>query len=328
MNLTGKKVLVTGGGGFLGSWIGAELESRPVADVKLLTRAECDLRSPAATTELFETYRPDVVVHAAGLVGGLEFNLAYPADIFSDGIQITVNVMNGATRVKTSKVVLIGSSCAYPGSVAGSFNEASLFHGPLHSSTEAFGFWKQSMLIGARAYHKQYGLRSIFIMLTNLYGPRDDFDANSSHVVGALIRKFVVAKRDDASEVTCWGTGEAVRECLFVRDAAESVVLATERYDSLEPMNIGSGVGTSIKELAEAIKEHSGFKGRIVWDTAKPNGAMLKMFGVSKMKRELKWTPPTGLGQGLRETISWVEANYDSVIGENPVARNPSVETL
>ncbi len=326
MNLTGKKVLVTGGGGFLGSWIGAELESRPVADIKLLTRAECDLCSSAAATELFETYRPDVVIHAAGLVGGLEFNLAYPADIFSDGIQITLNVMNGATRAKTSKVVLIGSSCAYPGAVEGSFKEESLFHGPLHASTEAFGFWKQSMLIGARAYRKQHGLRSIFIMLTNLYGPRDDFDANSSHVVGALIRKFVMAKHDAASEVTCWGTGEAVRECVFVRDAAEAVVLATERYDSPEPMNIGCGVGTSIKALAEAIKEHSGFKGRIVWDTTKSDGAMLKEFDVSRMRRELSWIPRTDLGQGLRDTIAWVEEHYDSVIGKNPVARNLSVE--
>lgn len=314
MDLIGKKVLVTGGGGFLGSWLGAELQSRPVGEVKLLTRTECDLRSPEATTELFETYRPDVVIHAAGPVGGLEFNLAYPADIFADGIQINLNVMKNATRAKTAKLVLIGSSCAYPGNVTGSFREPNLFHGPLHPSTEAFGFWKQSMLVGARAYEKQYGLRSIFIMLTNLYGPRDDFDENSSHVVAALVRKFVIAKEESAPEVTCWGTGEAVRECLFVRDAAQGVILATERYESLEPMNIGPGIGTSIKELAEIIKKHVGYTGQIVWDGSKPNGAMNKTFDVTKMKRELNWTSPTNLDQGLAETIAWVEANYESVI--------------
>ena len=314
MDLTGKKVLVTGGGGFLGTWIGRELESRPVRDYKLLTRDECDLRCTEGTTELFETYRPDVVIHAAGPVGGLEFNLEYPADIFADGIQINLNVMKGARLVEAEKLVLIGSSCAYPGDVTGSFQEESLFHGPLHPSTEAFGFWKQSMLVGARAYEKQYGLRSIFLMLTNLYGPGDDYDACTSHVVAALIRKFLVAKETGAPEVTCWGTGEAVRECLFVRDAAEGVIRAAERYESLDPMNIGPGIGTSIRELAEAIKKHSGYTGRILWDTSKPNGAMLKTFDVTKMRRELDWTPPTSLDEGLSETISWAQANYETIL--------------
>lgn len=314
MDLTGKKVLVTGGGGFLGGWLGAELASRPVRDVKLLTRAECDLRSPEATAALFETYRPDLVIHAAGLVGGLEFNLDYPADIFTDGIQMNLNVLASATRAKVAKVVFLGSSCCYPGDVIGAFKEASLFHGPLHASTEAFGFWKQSMLVGARAYEKQYGLRSIFLMLTNLYGPGDDFDEHSSHVVAALVRKFAVAKQNNAAEVTCWGTGDAVRECLFVRDAAQGVILASERYESLEPMNMGPGVGTSIKTLAETIQRRAGYPGRIVWDTTKPNGAMLKTFDVTRMQRELGWTPPTSLDQGLEETMAWVDANYESVI--------------
>lgn len=314
MDLIGKKVLVTGGGGFLGSWIGAELKSRPVRDIRLLTRAECDLRSPSATTELFESYRPDIVIHAAGPVGGLEYNLDYPADIFCEGIQINLNVLKSCSRVKTSKLVLIGSSCAYPGSIAGSLKEETLFRGPLHCSTEAFGFWKQSMLVGARAFQKQYGLTSIFIILTNLYGPGDNFNDKSAHVIGALVRRFVKAKHDGEKEVTCWGTGEAVRECLFVRDAAQGVIMAVERYESLEPINIGSGIGTSIKELAEAIKKNSGYTGQIVWDTNRPNGAMLKVFDVSRMKKELKWNPTTSLDQGLTETISWVEANYDSVI--------------
>lgn len=314
MDLTGRKVLVTGGGGFLGQWIGRELESRSVREFKLLTRAECDLRSPDATSELFATYCPDVVIHAAGPVGGLEFNIQYPADIFADGIQINLNVMRGAKQAKVAKLVLIGSSCAYPGNVTGSFHESSLFHGPLHSSTEAFGFWKQSMLVGARAYEQQHGLRSIFIMLTNLYGPGDDFDASSSHVVAALIRKFVIAKEEGAPEVVCWGTGEAVRECLFVRDAAQGVLLATERYESLDPMNVGPGVGTSIKQLAEAIKRETGYSGRIVWDTSKPNGAMLKRFDVAKMRKELGWVPPTSLEEGLRETVAWVEENYEAML--------------
>lgn len=310
MDIKGKRVLVTGGAGFLGSWLVEALSAKRPASITVPRSRRCDLRDADAAERLFRRVKPQLVIHAAARSGGIDFHLAFPAEIFRNNTLMTMNMMEASRKAGVEKLVLMGSSCAYPGQASGLLREEELLSGPLHPSVAPFGFSKRAMLLGAQAYRSQYQLNAVCPMLTNLYGPGDDFGAQHTHVVAALIRRFVEAVRRREQEVVCWGSGRAERECLFVRDAAEGVVRVIEGYDDPEPLNIGTGRAIAIEKLAEMIGEISGFRGKIIWDASKPDGAMKKVLNVARMERALHWRPSTDLREGLTHTIRWFEGAF------------------
>jgi GDP-L-fucose synthase len=308
MDITNKRVLITGGSGFLGRHI-VEAFDKEGAETTVLRSRDRDMTELGQVNQAFTEHRPEIVVHAAADVGGIGYNRLYPADIFRNNLIMTTNVFQAAKEARIEKLVIIGSACAYPGEVDGLMAEDDFLDGPLHDSVECYGFSKRALFIGAKAFREQYGLNSIFLILTNLYGPWDKFDPRESHVVAALIRKFVEAKANGDPQVECWGTGKPIREFLYVEDCAEAVVRATQVYDKPDPLNMGTGTGTSIRELSEVIPEVVGYTGQVVWDASKPDGAMRKVLDVTKMKAELGWEPRISLRDGLRKTIDWFVEN-------------------
>ena len=306
MELNNKKICLTGGKGFLGKNIKDYFEQKNL-DIFTSSSKEYDLTNLTDTKSMVSKCNPDIIVHAAADVGGIGYNRLYPADIFKNNLNIATNILESARKNDVKKVVLIGSACAYPGHVEGNMSEEDFLKGPMHESVEVYGFSKRALYLGAKAYKEQYGLNSIFLLLTNLYGPYDKFDPKESHVVAALIKKFVDAKRNNDKEVICWGTGKPIREFLYVDDCAEAIYLSAKNYEKLEPLNIGIGIGTSIKELAETTKDVVDFKGDIVWDSSKPDGAMKKILDVNKMEKELNWRPKIELKDGIKKTVEWYE---------------------
>jgi len=308
----GKKVIVTGGKGFLGSHITDKLRESGAKVIALGSR-DYNLVELSDTLRMMEDYKPEIVIHAAADVGGIGYNRLYPADIFYNNLKMATNILEASKQAELEKLIIIGSACAYPGEATGVLKEEDFLAGPMHESVEVYGFSKRALYLGAKAYKKQYGLNSIFLVLTNLYGPRDKFDPKESHVVAALIKKFVDAKIEGKKEVVIWGTGSPIREFLYVEDCAEAILLAGEKYSDVEPLNIGTGIGTSIKDLVYMIKEITEFDGELVWDTSKPDGAMKKVLDVSKMRKVLNWKPPTPLKEGLIKTVEWYKRYRDTL---------------
>jgi GDP-L-fucose synthase len=302
--MNGAKVWLTGGHGFLGTHL-AERFARGGAEVIAPTHAECDLARSEDVTAALRRAAPQLVVHAAADVGGLGYNQECPADIFRNNLRMACNVLDGCSRQGAAKLVIVGSACAYPGAAAGALAEADFLSGPMHASVECYGLSKRALYLGARAYRQQHGLGSVFLLVTNLYGPHDKFDPSESHVVAALIRKFVEAVDAGDDAVDCWGTGAPVREFLYAPDCADAVFEAARRYESPEPLNVGTGVGTSIRELAELVGRLTGFAGEIRWDASRPDGVMRKVLDVARIGGELGWSAATGLEDGLRQTIQW-----------------------
>ena len=306
MILENRRVTVTGGSGFLGRHLVRRFEQAG-AEVSVPRSSDYDLVEIESTRRMLSDLRPDVLVHAAADVGGIGYDRLYPADVFFNNVVMSANILRAASERQVDKMVIIGSACAYPGDTTRALREEDLLAGPLHPSVECYGFSKRALYIGAKAFRDQYGLKSIFLQPTNLYGRWDKMDPNESHVVAALVRKFVETRASGQGEVVVWGTGRPVREFLYVEDAAEAVFLATESYDKADPLNIGIGVGTSIRELVELLVDITGFNGKVVWDTTKPDGVMGKVLDVSRMKAELQWVPSTSLREGLRKTLEWYE---------------------
>ncbi|MEE9284932.1 MAG: GDP-L-fucose synthase [Dehalococcoidia bacterium] len=304
MDLASKRVMVTGGGGFLGRHL-VEAFAREGAQVSAPRSRWADLTDPAEALRAFSELSPQVVVHAAADVGGIGYNQIAPADIFHHNLMMTANVLRAAQQTSVEKLVIIGSACAYPGDVDGLMREEEFLQGPLHPSVECYGFSKRALYFGARAYREQYGMSASLLLLTNLYGPWDKYAPKDSHVVAALVRKFVEGRERGEPSIVCWGTGRPVREFLFVEDCAEAIVRAAKLYDKPEPLNIGTGVGTTIRELAETLHEVTGYRGGLTWDESRPDGAMRKVLDVTRMKAELGWAPRTSLREGLRRTVDW-----------------------
>jgi len=313
MQLENKRILVTGGSGFLGRVIVEKLEKRG-ANVFVPRSKHFNLVDYKAVRRLFGTVMPNIVVHSAAFYGGIWINKLYPGRVYFKNLIMGANVFEMSRLWDVEKFVGVGTACSYPGEAEGDLKEENLWDGACHDSVECYGMTKKMLLVQGRAYNKQYGLNSIHLILTNLYGEYDTFNPDRSHVVAALIRKFVEAKMNNNDKVEVWGSGKPIREFLYVSDAAEAIVRATENYNNLEPINIGVGKGTSIKELVELIAEITGFKGKIVWDSSKPDGAMRKVLDISKMKKVLNWQPETPLREGLEKTINWFEQNYSSAI--------------
>lgn len=293
-----KRLLVTGGAGFLGSRIVDRLR-REGGTVVAPRRRDFDLVDQDAVRRLLKETRPDIVIHCAAVVGGIGANMANPGRFFYENLLMGANTMEEARVAGVSKYVAIGTICAYPKHTAVPFREDDLWNGYPEETNAPYGLAKKMLLVQAQAYRKQYGMNAIYLLPVNLYGPGDKFDPETSHVIPALIRKCLEAK----DELVVWGTGKASREFLYVDDCAEAIVLAAERYDKPEPVNIGAGFEITIKDLVDLIVRLTGFKGRVRWDTSKPDGQPRRCLDVSRAEREFGFKAHTPFEEGLRRTI-------------------------
>lgn len=304
----GKSVVVTGGAGFLGSHIVEILESEG-ARVFIPRKRDFNLMKLDDGLKCLLEAKPEIVIHGAAFYGGIWINQVHPGRIYYENLIMGANVIEACRLSGVKKFVGIGTACSYPGYLEGTLSEDKLWDGPLHETVRNYGLTKKMMQVQCWAYQKQYNFNGIHLILTNLYGPRDSYNEQRSHVVAALIRKFVEATLEGKPEVEVWGTGKPVREFLYIEDCAEAIVRAAEVYDQVEPLNIGTGIGTSIRELTELVHDISGFRGNLRWNTDKPDGQMIKILDVQKMKEVLGWVPPTDLKTGLQKTIKWYREN-------------------
>lgn len=305
MNLKGKQVLLTGGHGFLGKHIHKRLDAAG-ALVTIFHTSQCDLRDDLETMEAFSSVRPDLVIHAAAKVGGIGANSKYPADFFMSNMRMGLNVLEAAAKHKTEKLVMIGTTCSYPHTPPTiPFKEGDLFCGYPEPTNAPYGIAKRSLFVGAEAYRKQYGLKTVCLIPANLYGAGDNFKPESSHVIPALIRKFCEAKRDGLKEVRLWGTGTATRSFLHADDCAEGVVAACERYDGGNPINLASDNETSISDLAMLIANLTGFSGAIKWDFSKPDGQPVRRLDTTLARIVLGFEAKTDFKTGLKAMIEW-----------------------
>ncbi|MBS1817531.1 MAG: GDP-L-fucose synthase [Acidobacteria bacterium] len=305
LELTTHRIAVTGGAGFLGSAVVDGLRARGCRDIVVPRKAQYDLTQEAAVQRFFDVERPDVVIHLAAVVGGIGANRANPGRFYYDNLMMGALTMEYARRHGVTKYVGIGTICCYPKFTPVPFREEDLWNGYPEETNAPYGLAKKMLLVQAQAYRQQYGFNAIFLLPVNLYGPGDNFDPSTSHVIPALIRKFVEAKVLGASEVEVWGDGTATREFLYVDDAAEAIVQATERFDGADPVNVGAGFEISIRELASKIAALTDYSGRIVWDSTKPNGQPRRCLDVSRAERLFGFRAHTDFDEGLKRTIEW-----------------------
>lgn len=304
----GRRILVTGGHGFLGSHVVDNLKGRGATDVFAPARREYDLRDSGAVHRLFADVQPHVVMHLAAVVGGIGANRERPGEFFYDNLMMGTLLMEAARLRPVDKFVSIGTVCAYPKHTPLPFREDDLWNGYPDDTNAPYGIAKKMLLVQGEAYRRQYGLRSIFLLPVNLYGPRDHFDPATSHVIPALIRKCVDARDAGNEEIVLWGDGSPTREFLYVTDAADAIALATERYDGAAPVNIGSGNEITIRALARLIADLTGFRGTVRWDTSQPNGQPRRRLDTTRAEREFGFRSTTDFRDGLRRTIDWYES--------------------
>ena len=304
-DLKDKRIVVTGGSGFLGSHIVDRLRMSGCKGVFAPTHKEFDLTRLDAVERLFEEQKPDVLIHGAAVVGGIGANRANPGRFFYENAIMGIQLIESARRHGVDKTIVLGTICAYPKFTPVPFREEDLWNGYPEETNAPYGLAKKMMLVQCQAYREQYGMNSVFLLPVNLYGPRDNFDLQSSHVIPALIRKCVESIQAGREEIVLWGDGSPTREFLYVEDAVDGIILAAERYDKPDPVNLGSGMEISIRDLAVMIASMTGFKGRIVWDTNQPNGQPRRCLDVSKAKEEFGFKAATPFEVGLRKTIDW-----------------------
>ncbi len=300
-----KRVTVTGGAGFLGSYVVEKLKDRGCKEITVPRFEEYDLTQEANVIRLFKQAKPHLVIHLAARVGGIGANQAYPGEFYYDNIIMGAMLMEHARLSQVEKFVAIGTICAYPKFTPVPFKEKDLWNGYPEETNAPYGLAKKMLLVQAQAYRQQYGFNAIYLMPVNLYGPRDNFNPESSHVIPALIKKCVDAKEREVEKIVCWGDGSATREFLYVEDAAEGILLAAERYDKSEPVNLGAGFEISIKDLTERIAKLTGFTGKIEWDLSKPNGQPRRCLDTSKAENEFGFKARTFFEEGLKKTIEW-----------------------
>jgi GDP-L-fucose synthase len=303
--LAGRRILVTGGGGFLGSHLLNQLAELGCPGVAAPRRAEYDLTRPEAIERLFERIRPELVIHAAAVVGGIGANRLNPGRFFYENAVMGIHLIDACRRFEVQKTVVLGTICAYPKFTPVPFREDDLWNGYPEETNAPYGIAKKALLVQCQAYRQQYGLNAIYLLPVNLYGPRDNFDLESSHVIPAMIRKCIEAARSCAAEIRLWGDGSPTREFLYVEDAADAVLRAAAFYDGAAPVNIGSGQEISMLDLAARIAELTGFRGRMVWDESQPNGQPRRVLDVSSAEREFGFHARTSLDEGLRATIEY-----------------------
>jgi GDP-L-fucose synthase len=311
------RIVVTGGAGFLGSFVIDILRARGYQNIFVPRRKDFDLTSEADVQRLYRDQRPDVVMHLAAEVGGIGANRDNPGRFFFANLAMGMHLIEQARISRVKKFVEIGSICAYPKFTPVPFHEADLWNGYPEETNAPYGVAKKALLVMSQAYRQQYGLNTIYLLPVNLYGPNDNFHLHSSHVIPALIRKCVEARLAGEGQMMAWGTGSASREFLYVQDCAEGIVRSLEKYESPEPMNLGSGREITIKDLTELIARLSGFKGQIIWDPTKPDGQPRRCLDVSRAQKEIGFTAHTTLEQGLKKTIEWYESHRDNLTERN-----------
>ena len=302
----GKRVCVTGGAGFLGGHLLRELARRGATDVFVPHAAEYDLRTLDGITRMLEDSRPDLIIHLAAVVGGIGANRANPGAFFYDNAIMGVQLIEEARKAGVAKFVALGTICAYPKFTPVPFREENLWNGYPEETNAPYGLAKKMMLVQLQGYRQQYGFNGVFLLPVNLYGPRDNFDLETSHVIPAMIRKMV-SGRDHGTPVVLWGDGSPTREFLYVEDCARGIADAAERYNDSEPVNLGSGMEISIRDLAELIAKHVGYEGPIEWDADQPNGQPRRMLDVTRAKERFGWEARVEFDEGIRRTVEWWE---------------------
>jgi GDP-L-fucose synthase len=303
-----KRITITGGRGFLGKHLIRAFEERGYEQILVADLPEYNLIRPEDIRRLYDEQRPDIVIHLAAKVGGIGFNQENPGSLFYENIMMGVPLLHEGFLRKVSKFVALGTICAYPKFAPVPFREEDLWNGYPEETNAPYGLAKKMMLVQSQSYRQQYGFNSIFLLPVNLYGPGDNFDPRSSHVIPALIKKCVDAVQQGNEEIIVWGSGAATREFFYVDDAAEAIVLATEKYDKSDPVNIGAGFEISIRNLVALIVELTGFRGRIVWDTTRPDGQPRRMLDTTRALTEFGFRARTDFRAGLTKTISWYRA--------------------
>jgi len=307
--LTQKRITITGGKGFLGSHLLKEFESCGCLNIKVADLPEYNLTDIADIRRMYEKTKPQVVIHLAAKVGGIGFNQDKPAELFYDNLIMGSQLLHEAYLGNIEKFVALGTVCAYPKFTPVPFKEEDIWNGYPEETNAPYGLAKKMMLVQSQAYRQQYGFNSIFLLPVNLYGPGDNFDPRSSHVIPALIKKCFDAIDANADKIEVWGTGTATREFFYVEDAAQAIYLATLSYNKSEPVNLGAGSEISIKEIANIIAELSGFHGQIIWDKSKPDGQPKRMLDTSKAMKEFGFIAKTNIKTGLLKTIEWYKNN-------------------
>jgi GDP-L-fucose synthase len=307
------KVFVPGGNGFLGKTVANKLREKGIDYVALSLRNGVDFRNFNQTKELFVQEQFDAVINCAAFVGGIQFGYEKPAEIYYNNTLMATYLMEAARQTGVKKFINPISNCSYPAHLTKDFKEEQWWDGPLHESVLFYGFVRKASWVQSLAYYKQYGFHTVSLILPNMYGPGDHFDEKRSHALGALVMKFVEAKRKNLPNVTVWGSGAPIREWLYIDDGAEALLKALEITHTVDPINVGVGKGISILELAKLIKEAVGYDGNIFFDKSKPDGALYKTMSNERMKKILNWIPTTSLSEGIKKTVDW----YINNSGEN-----------
>jgi len=305
LNWEDKRICVTGGAGFLGTYLIEQLKERGAHEIFIPRIEDYDLVEGSAIKRMLDDSNPDVIIHLAAHVGGIGANREHPAEFFYDNLMMGVQLMHQAYQRGVEKFIAIGTVCAYPKFTPVPFKEDDLWLGYPEETNAPYGLAKKMLLVQSQAYREQYGFNSIFLLPVNLYGPGDNFNPVSSHVIPALIRKCVEARESDLDHIVVWGDGSPTREFIYVEDAARGIALAAERYNKSDPVNIGSGFEISIKELVEKIAYLTGFEGELVWDPTKPNGQPRRALDTNRAREEFDFVATTNFDEGLRKTIDW-----------------------
>ena len=300
-----KRITITGGKGFLGTHLINKLKAKDYQHLYIADIPDYDLVNLEDIKRMYDNSKPDIVIHLAAKVGGIGFNQENPATLFYENLMMGTQLLHEGYLRNIEKFVAIGTICAYPKFTPVPFKEEDLWNGYPEETNAPYGLAKKMMLVQSQAYRKQYGFNSIFLLPVNLFGPGDNFNPKSSHVIPALIKKIVDAQKIQSPKVVVWGTGKATREFFYVEDAAEAIILSMERYNKSDPINIGAGFEISIKELVELIMELTGFKGKIAWDKTKPDGQPRRMLDTTKAFTEFGFKSKTGFREGLKKTIDW-----------------------